>query len=108
MTPPLAGAAGPGPAVAGAAREPHAALRRLAHELEGVFLAQLFAAMRASVPDGGLVNGSAGEDLFRSMLDERLAAVAADRFPRGIGEALYRQLSRGLPPAGPEDPEPTP
>lgn len=89
-----AGSVGP---IAGAPpRDEHAELRRLAHQLEGMFLSQLFEAMRASVPEGGLLKPSAGEELFTSLLDDSLAVQAAERMNRGIGEALYRQLSRRL------------
>ena len=81
-------------------RDPRAELRRLAHELEGVFLAQLFQAMRESVPESGLTEASPGEDIFTSMLDDQVAAEAARRMERGLGEVLYRQLARRLPADG--------
>jgi flagellar protein FlgJ len=89
-----------GPAGLAVAPRPdaHAQLRRMAHELEGVFLSQLFKAMRATVPQDGVVEAAPGHDLFTSMLDERLASQAAERMKRGLGEALYRQMARRLPP----------
>ncbi len=71
-------------------------LKRLADELESVFLNQLFQAMRQSVPDGGLGESSPGEEMFTAMLDEQLAQEAAFKWERGLGEELYRQLSRRL------------
>jgi Rod binding domain-containing protein len=62
-----------------------------------VFLNQLFQAMRATVPHEGIVEESGGQDLFDSMLDQKLSEVSAERSTRGLGEALYRQLSRHLP-----------
>ena len=79
-------------------------LRRLANELEGVFLSQLFSAMRATVPEEGLIETSSGQELFTSLFHESLATEAANHMKRGIGEAIYRQLSRRLPPEG-EAPE---
>jgi Rod binding domain-containing protein len=79
-------------------QDPRPALRRLAHELEGVFMSQLFQAMRASVPESGLVESAPGKELFTSLMDERLAGEAAQRMRNGLGEALYRQLCRRLPP----------
>ncbi len=73
-----------------------AKLRALSHQFEGVFLDQLFKAMRQTVPQGGFLAKSPGEEMFTSMLDERVADVAAQRMERGLGEALYRQLSRRL------------
>lgn len=86
-----------GPATAPRPDE-RAQIRRMAHELEGVFLNQLFQAMRASVPRGGIIEAAPGQELFTSLLDERLASQAAERMKDGIGEALYRQMAKRLPP----------
>jgi Rod binding domain-containing protein len=86
---------------------PHAdraQLRRMAHALEGVFLNQLFQAMRATVHDPGLVAPSPGREMFEGLMDERMAQVAAERDTRGVGEALYRQLARRIPTAEPVAP----
>jgi peptidoglycan hydrolase FlgJ len=72
-----------------------AKLRKAAHQLEGVFLSHLFKAMRETVPQDG--EAPEGQAMFTSMLDDELAAKAADQLQRGLGEALYRQLSRQLP-----------
>lgn len=78
-----------------AARDSRQELRRLAHQLESVFLNQLFQAMRASVPrdEGG---ASAGGEMFQAMLDQRVAEVASERMRSPLGEALVRQLARRL------------
>lgn len=73
-----------------------ARLRKAAHQLEGVFLGHLFQAMRESVPQSG-ADASMGQEMFTSILDDELASRAADQFHKGLGEALYRQLSRHLP-----------
>jgi flagellar protein FlgJ len=82
-------------------RDAHAQLRRMSRELEGMFVAQLFHAMRASVPSDGLIPPAPGQEQFTSMLDDRLASEAAKRLRGGMSEALYRQLARRLPDAGP-------
>ena len=91
------------PAVAVPPSEAHIRLRRMAHELEAVFMAQLFQAMRASVHEDAETGDAGGRALYESLLDDHLASQAAGRSERGIGEALYRQLSRritaGEPPA---------
>lgn len=76
--------------------EQHARLRRAAHDLEAVFLGHLMQAMRATVPQDG--EPDPGRELFTAMLDDTIAREAAHRMERGLGEALYRQLSRRLPP----------
>jgi Rod binding domain-containing protein len=90
------------PFVPGAAPKPdtRAELRRLSHQLEAVFLNQLFQAMRSSVPRESGTEGAGGE-MFQAMFDEHVAAEAAARAQRGLGEALYRQLARRF--AAPSD-----
>ena len=51
-------------AVTAAPTDNRAQLKRLANELESVFLNQLFQAMRQSVPDGGLGTSSPGEEML--------------------------------------------
>ena len=64
----------PSPGLAGMApRDAHAALRKASKEFEGIFLAQLFRTMRESVPDSGLTERGSGEEMFTSMLDDRIA-----------------------------------
>lgn len=79
-----------------AERDPRAELKKLAQEMEGMFLRQLFQAMRESVHHDNPAEVSAGEELFTSLFDEHLASQAAQRLERGMGAALYRQLVRGL------------
>jgi flagellar protein FlgJ len=93
---------GPAGLAAAPRPDPHVKLRRIAHQLEGVFVNQLFKAMRASVPQDGLFEAAPGQELFTYLLDERLASQAAERMKGGLGDALYRQMARRLPP------EPTP
>jgi flagellar protein FlgJ len=76
-------------------------LRGVARQLEGVFVQQLFKAMRETVPTDGIANGGAGEEIFTSLMDERIAGDVPSHWDRGIGESLYRQLRAALPPADP-------
>jgi peptidoglycan hydrolase FlgJ len=74
-------------------------LRSVASRMEGVFIEQLFKAMRATVEPGGLTSNSLGEELFTGIMDQTCADQAAQGSDRGIGGALYRQLrARILPP----------
>ena len=58
--------------------DPHAALRTASHEFEAAFLRQMLTAMRASVPHEDLTGANnPGEDMYTSMLDDRLASVAS-------------------------------
>ena len=88
------------------------ALYKTAQDLEGLFVQQLFKAMRETVPEGeGIVSGGAGEDIFTGLLDQHLAAETPKQWQSGMAEALYRQL-RGLGAASsdgsaPVDPAPS-
>lgn len=80
---------------------PREQLKQAAQELESVFYAQLFQAMRDTIPaEGGLMEASQGEKMFTAMLDEQVARAAAERSQSGLASALARQLGRHLPPEG--------
>ncbi|MCE2901260.1 MAG: rod-binding protein [Gemmatimonas sp.] len=73
-------------------------LRESARQLEGVFVQQLYKAMRETVPQGeGIVSGGAGEDMFTGLMDQHLAAETPSHWGGGLSEALYRQLRGRLP-----------
>ena len=70
----------------------HERLRRAARDLEGVFVEQMFKAMRESVPEGGVVDGGTGEEMFTALLDQKLSALVPTKWDRGLAEAVYGQL----------------
>jgi Rod binding domain-containing protein len=82
----------------------HEKLRKAAHQLEGVFMSQLFRAMRATVNETQTGPGTEGRELFTSMLDDKIAELAASRMKRGLGDALYRQMAGKLSAVQPSAP----
>lgn len=87
--------------LAGSGKTPREKLKQASHDLEGLFVNELFKAMRASLPQGdGILGQAPGQDMFQGMMDEKLAAVYAGKSQHGIGDALYRQLSRRLTDSG--------
>jgi flagellar protein FlgJ len=68
-------------------------LRAAADLMESSFFQELFKALRQTVPEGGMVNGGGGEDMFSSLMDQHIADVAASTMSRGLGEALYRHFA---------------
>lgn len=75
-----------------------ATLMKSASQLEGMFVQQLYKAMRETVPQQeGVVSGGAGEDIFTGLLDQHLAAETPKQWEHGIAQALYRQLRHGIP-----------
>lgn len=67
-------------------------LHRATTDLEGVFVEQLFKAMRETVPRDGLTEGGSGEEMFTALLDQKMASVAPSRWEHGLSDALLRQL----------------
>lgn len=87
---------GVSPGAAAPASE-EARLRKATQQLEGVFVEQLFKAMRETVPKGdGILSGGSGEEMFSSLMDAHLAAEVPGGWERGMGAALYRQLNGAL------------
>ncbi len=94
------------PAAATPPRDTRAEIRKLSNQLEGVFVSQLFQAMRDTVSQGdGLGQPSPGEQMFTSLFDDAVANQAAEHLHNGLGDALYRQLTRGMPPETAAAPE---
>lgn len=79
-------------------------LRGVIKQLEGVFVEQLFKAMRDTVPHDGVTDGGAGEEMFTGLLDQHIAGATPEHWERGLGDALFAQLRPALgPPATPDD-----
>lgn len=72
--------------------ERDARLREVVGQLQGVFVEQLFKAMRETVPTDGITNGGAGEQMFAGMLDQHLANAVPSQWDHGLGDSLLRQL----------------
>jgi flagellar protein FlgJ len=71
-------------------------LHQAVKQLEGVFVEQLFKAMRQTVPKDGLTDGGAGEEMFSGLFDQAVAEKAPAQWKHGVGEALYQQLRQRL------------
>lgn len=85
----------------GSVDERRQALRQVARDFESILVQQMIGAMRRTVGESGLIEKSAGERVFESMLDEEWAKkLSAAGGPNSLSEMLYRQLSRqaGLAP----------
>lgn len=69
-------------------------LRKACTQLEGVFMNELAKALRETVPEDGVLPSSTGNEMFTSMLDEKLAELAAARSRSGLTNALMKQLAK--------------
>lgn len=88
-------------------------LRKVAQQMEGVFVQELYKAMRTTVPQNdGVVGGGAGEEMFTGLMDQHLATETPHAWGRGLGEAIYQHLRgrlarEGAAAAPPGDPQAT-
>jgi hypothetical protein len=71
-----------------------AQLRKVAKDFESIFMAQVLKGMRETVHKEDAFHGGPGEDLFEGLLDEEISKRIAGQGSLGIGELLYRDLSR--------------
>ncbi len=71
---------------------PDRALRDAVRQLEGVFVEQLFKAMRETVPQDGLTSGGSGEGMFTTLMDQHLAAGVPARWPDDLTESLLARF----------------
>ena len=97
---PIGDVGGTGGTTAASSGDTRAKVYKLAHDLEGVFLNQLFQAMRQSVPQDGAIEAAPGQEMFTQLFDEKMANEASLHMTHGLGEALYRQLAARLPADG--------
>ncbi|MCK9294730.1 MAG: rod-binding protein [Desulfobulbaceae bacterium] len=72
-------------------------------DFEAILLNKMLSSMRESIPEGGLFEKSYGEKIYQSMLDEEMTKEWAHGKGMGIGELLYKQLSRTIKPSAGED-----
>ncbi len=81
-----------------------ARLRKTANQLEGLFVQRLFAAMRDTVPQDGLMAQSSAEGTFTSLLDEKMAEQVPTQWngQHSLAQALYNQLRQRLTPPATE------
>jgi flagellar protein FlgJ len=67
-------------------------LKKSCQEFEAIFIRTLIKSMRATVPDGGLLEKNTDSEVFEEMMDGEIATQAAKQGEFGIAEALFRQL----------------
>lgn len=72
-----------------------AKLKKVCQDMESVFLNLMLSKMRETVPKSELMGeNSSGEQIMQSMLDTEMTKDMAKAGGIGLGDMLYRQLSR--------------
>ena len=68
-------------------------MEKVARDFESVFVNKLFESMRKGVPKSGLLDSSAMK-MYQSLMDQEFAKLMSERKGMGIGEMVYKDLSR--------------
>lgn len=96
ILPPLPSAQAPSPAApnpAQGAQAPSGA-QKVAQDFEAFFLAQAMDAMFAGIESDKLFGAGSGENVYRSLLSQEYAKVAAKSGGTGIADAVQREILR--------------
>lgn len=73
-----------------------AKLHKVAQQMEGAFVEQMYKSMRETVPTDGLFDGGSGEEMFTGLLDEHVASDTPLQWKHGLSEAVYRQMRNAV------------
>jgi flagellar protein FlgJ len=79
-----------------AAAAKDAKLHKVAYQMEGAFVEQMYKSMRATVPTDGLFDGGSGEEMFTGLMDQKIASDTPLQWQHGLSEAVYRQLRSAI------------
>ena len=69
-------------------------LRNACVKFEEIFLQMMYKNMKNTVPKSGLVSKGLANNVFESMLDEKLMEEASQAGGIGLADVLYRQLAK--------------
>jgi len=69
-------------------------LWQASRQFETLFVEQMMASMRKTVPDSGFLKKGFAEDVQSSMLDQAIAEAIGKQGRMGIARNMYRQLSQ--------------
>ncbi|NLL07092.1 MAG: flagellar biosynthesis protein FlgJ [Clostridiaceae bacterium] len=72
------------------------ALKKVCTEFEGILLQIMYKQMKATVPKASLIPKDSGSEYFESMLDDQLVENASKTNSLGLGDLLYKQLSKQI------------
>lgn len=80
---------------AGPAGEDQSGLAEAARQFESIFLHQVFKSMRATIPEGGLLDAGFAGQVFNDMLDQEYAQSASRAGQLGLADLIVRDLGGG-------------
>ncbi|HYE83666.1 MAG TPA: rod-binding protein [Clostridia bacterium] len=78
-------------------------LKKACSDLEAVFVNMMFKQMRSTVQKSDLLGGGYAEEMFEDMLFDKYAEEVSRNKGMGLGDILYRQLSKSMKKEGGEN-----
>ncbi|MDP4182198.1 MAG: rod-binding protein [Bacillota bacterium] len=69
-------------------------LKKVCKEFEGILLQMMYKEMRSTVQKSDLVQEDYGQQVYQSMMDDKLVDEAANSGGMGLGDALYKLLKK--------------
>ncbi|MBI3926731.1 MAG: rod-binding protein [Armatimonadetes bacterium] len=71
-------------------------LQEACQQFEALFLTQMMAQMRKTVPQGGLLDGGQQQEMFMGMLDQERAKMWSQEGGIGLANMLFNQMRKTL------------
>jgi len=71
-------------------------LKQACNDLEAIFVNIMFKQMRNSVQKSGMFDGGFGEEMYEDMLFDKYAEEVSKSNGIGLGDMLYKQLSKNI------------
>jgi flagellar protein FlgJ len=71
-------------------------LKKACSDLEAIFVSMMFKQMRSTVQKTGLFDGGMAEEMYEDMLYDKYAEEVSKSKGTGLGDLLYRQLSKSM------------
>ena len=68
-------------------------LLQVCEEFEAFFVQAMFKSMRATIPEGGMIERSNGQKWFEEFMDAEVSKSLADKSDLGIAQALYQEMA---------------
>lgn len=71
-------------------------LKKACRDLEAVFVNMMFKQMRSTIHKSGFMDGGTAEEMYEDMLYEKYAEEISEGQGTGLGDILYKQLSKNM------------
>lgn len=71
-------------------------LKKACSDLEAIFVNMMFKQMRNTVQKSDLVDGGSAEEMYEDMLFDKYAEEVSKGQGTGLGDVLYKQLSKNM------------